>query len=217
MNGLFLLCSIAILATVYAIPPGLSESFYMQATGTLTQTISGTVTTTTDYTRFNYALDTTRELSLSDIVGITNRDEGYVIILTSRNDNLTYIESNGTCETIPYSRNSHETIIYLFGEFTTGVEGPPGTITYTSTRFGITSVLVTVNGLPTSLTYTTTSSTFNLDIHNYTNSAPPFSIFVLSDTCSDLTCVYCYSTAAGVTSSFLLMLAVLAIFLFSTV
>ena len=220
MNGLLLLCSIAILATVYAIPPGLSESFYLQATGTETTISSGT---TTYFTRYNYAIDTTRMLGFEDVAATTNGVQGSLFDFLSVKDNLTYTNSNGTCKTMPGSGNFSQTIIFLFGAFTTGVEAPPGTITYISTSSGSTSVLVTVNGLPTTLTSTSTSSTFNLDIHSYTNSAPPFSVFVLPDACSDFTCDSCYSptttpsSAVSVTSSFLLMLAALAMFLFSTV
>ena len=213
MNGLLLMYSITVLATVYAIPPGLSESFYLQATGTLTRNISGTVTTT-DYSRFNTAVDTARLLAFQDIAGTAG---GSVFILISGNDNLTYLGLNDTCGTIPGtgSGNISDVIISIFGDFTTGVEAPSGTITYTSLN-GI-DILVTVNGLPTSLTTTTSFSTTNLDIHSYTNSAPPFSIFALPNACSNFTCNYCCNTATGVASSFLLMLAALAMFLLPTV
>ena len=215
MNGLLLMCSIAILTTVYALPPGLSDSFYMQATATQTINFSDN-DVIIEFSRFNVATDTTRNLELSDTVSTTNGVLFYFFSLVSENDNITYTDLNSTCTMGPISSTDIDTNS-LFGEFNTGVEDPTGTITYTNTSSGRTNVLVTVNGLPTTLTSTSTSSTFNLDIHSYTNSAPPFSIFVLPDACSNFTCNYCCNTAAGVASSFLLMLAALVMFLFSTV
>ena len=219
MNGLLLVCSIAILATVHAIPPGLSESFYLQATGTRTSNISGTVTIT-DFSRYNYAADTARLLAFIEIIGTTNGVGESSILFSSVNDNLTYIDANGTCVTIPNTDPDSISglLNLLFEDFTTGIEDPAGTITYTFTQSqGFTRILITVNGLPTSLTTTSLTSTLILDIFSYTNSAPPFSIFVLPDACSNFTCDFCCSTAAGVASSFLLMLAALVMFLFSTV
>ena len=218
MNDLLLLCSIAILATVYAISPGLSESFYMQATGTETIIFSGTITTP-NITRYNVAVDTTRLLSSFDFVSTTNGVETYEFSITSWNDYLTYTNLNGNCTIVsldPIGRISDVNV--LFGEFDTGVEDPIGTITYTKIFPSGSDILVTVNGLPTSLTRIVANViALNLNIQSYTNSAPPFSVFVLPEACSNFTCDFCYSLAAGVASSFLLMLAALTMFLFSTV
>ena len=218
MNGLLLLCSIAILATVYALPPGLSDSFYMQATGTQTINFSGN-TVIIEFSRYNVAIDSTRLLASFDSVSTSSGVENIISSIASGNDELSYITNNVNCTTSSISSTEiSQGVNLLFGEFDTGIENPSGTITYTSTTTSGTNILVTVNGLPTELTMTSTSaSTTVLSINSYTNSAPPFSIFVLPAACSDFTCNSCYSSAAGVASSFLLMLAALTMFLFSTV
>ena len=245
MNGLLLMCSIAILTTVYALPPGLSDSFYMQATGTQTINFSGN-DIIIEFSRYNIAVDSTRLLGSFDSVSTTSGVEIITSSIDSGIDELSYTNNNGTCTTS--SINSTEIgqgVNLLFGEFDTGIENPSGTITYTSTTANGTNILITVNGLPTALTMTSTSAgTTVLSINSYTNSAPPFLIFVLPDACSSFTCDSCYSPsattmspstttmspsattmsptttpslAAGVASSFLLMLAALVMFLFSTV
>ena len=225
-----------------AVPPELSDSFSFQGTGSTIINTSASVIIL-NHTRHNYAADTTRLLSVTDTLSVSDGVEYSGFVLASGNDNLTYSDSDGTCTTSPYiSTLMNGTNGYIaLGNFTTGVEAPPGTITYTSTYQNSSAILVTVNGLPVSFTFAyifdTYTVTSTININSYTNSSPPFSTFVLPDACSNFTCDYCYSPSAttmspsatimsptttpslavGVTSSFLLMLAALVMFLFSTV
>ena len=213
-----------------AVPPGLSDSYSFQATGvTLVNTSVGV--TTLNYVRYNYAEDNTQFLSVMDSTYVSDGAINQEFLLASGNDDITYSDTNGVCTTSQYASTSLLSGTSELVNFVTGVEAPPGTVTYNLTYQGDSVILVTVNGLPVSYMSTYIFDTYNvtmiLNIHSYTNSTPPFSTFVIPEACL---CDSCYSpsattmsptttpsSAVSVTSSFLLMLAALAMFLFSTV
>ena len=122
MKGLLLMSLIAILATVNAVPPELSDSFSFQGTGSTIINTSASVIIL-NHTRQNYAADTTRLLSVTDTLYILNGVEYSGFVLASGNDNLTYSDSDGTCTTSPYiSTLMNGTNGYIaLGNFTTGV------------------------------------------------------------------------------------------------
>ena len=202
-----LLCILAIITGTNAQGPQLSPSFLLKGTAVGTQTIGTTVTTTT-YTRFDYAIDTTRELLYANFEAMS----GVVTSngVASVNDGSIYQVTNGVCTKRTYTVNPSSPMSFQFdfwGAFDNAVENPPGT--YVVTVSQVVYTLVTVNGLPVTYTSSSTGSSLVLAITDYINSTPPFSTFTLPAACSQFTCNACYSSAVNLGSSFILMLLAL--------
>ncbi|KAI6658014.1 hypothetical protein LOD99_15729 [Oopsacas minuta] len=202
--------------------PDLSPSFYMQGTAVATAT-DGTVIT---YPRFDIAIDATRELAYQNIDFISSGATFNIFAITSVNDNATYGTFTGqNCTMTDGASMTGQSPIPLTSNFWDvfqgATEAPPGTFTVTIPP--ITLSVVIVNGRPTvfSIAVADTGSggsVIVITISNYLNGQPPFSLFTLPESCSEFTCDACYSSsAAGLASSLLMMLAAIALFILSTV
>ena len=208
-----LLCILAIITGTNAQRPYLSTTFLLQATAVSTTT-EGTTVSTTTYTRYDTAIDIPRGLAYFIQKGMSGSATGSLYALASANDNTSYQALNGTCSESTFNSNLSDPMSFLgnyWREFDNAVENPPGTFTITGSQ-SITT-LVTVNGLPTSITSGLSTSSFTslfvLTITSFTNSTPPFSTFALPAACSQFTCNACYSSAVNLGSSFIIMLLAL--------
>ena len=204
-----LLCILAIITGTNALGPQLSPSFSFQGTAVLTQT-SGTTVTTTTYTRYNLAIDATRELLYANIEAMFAGATFSIYALASVNDQSAYVVTNGVCSESTYIANASDAMSFrvnFWGSFDNVVVNSPDT--YVVTESSTVSTLLTTNGLPVSYNVSFTGYSFALTITNYINSAPQFSTFTLPAACSQSTCNACYSSAVNLGSSFILMLLAL--------
>ncbi|KAI6658015.1 hypothetical protein LOD99_15730 [Oopsacas minuta] len=202
--------------------PDLSPSFYMQGTAVDTTT-DGTVITSP---RFDIAIDATRELAYINSDFIFNGTTFNAFSITSESDNATYSTLTGqNCTMTDGASMTGQSPIPLtsnfWDTFENATEAPPGTFTVANPP--ITLSVVIVNGRPTVFTIAVADTGFGgivtvITISNYLNGQPPFSLFTLPESCSEFTCDACYSSsAAGLASSLLMMLAAIALFILSTV
>ena len=208
-----LLCILAIITGTNAQGPQLSSSYLYQGTGMLTAT-EGTTVTTTTYTRFDVAVDISRRLRYTNFVGVSEGATYSIYQFFSGNDNTSYLVLNGICTERAFISNASDPMISQadsWSQYDNAVENPPGTFTITGSQ-SVTK-LVTTNGLPTSITGSTTTSSLTtllvITITSFTNSTPQFSTFTLPAACSQSTCNACYSSAVNLGSSFILMLLAL--------
>ena len=204
-----LLCILAIITGANALGPQLSPSFSFEGTAVLTQTTGATVTTTT-FTRYNLAIDATRELLYGNIEAMIADATFSIYALASVNDQSAYVVTNGVCSESTYIANASDQMSFrvnFWGSFDNAVVNSPDT--YVVTESSTVSTLLTTNGLPVSYNVSFTGFSFALTITNYINSAPQFSTFTLPAACSQSTCNACYSSAVNLGSSFILMLLAL--------
>ena len=208
-----LLCILVIITGTNAQRPYLSSSYSYQGTAVLTAT-EGTTVTTTAYTRFDVAADISRRLGYTNFVGMSEGATYSIYQFFSGNDNTSYVVLNGICTERAFISNASDPMISQadsWSQYDNAVENPPGTFTITGSQ-SVTK-LVTTNGLPTSITGSTTTSSLTtllvITINSFTNSTPPFSTFALPAACSQFTCTACYSSAVNLGSSFILMLLAL--------
>ena len=204
-----LLCILAIITGTNALGPQLSPSFSFQGTAVLTQTTGATVTTTT-FTRYNLAIDATRELLYANIEAMSGGATNSIYALGSVNDNSAYAVLNGVCSESTYTVNPSDPMglrVDFWSAFDNVAANLPGTYVVTRAPFVLT--LFTLNGLPVTLTSSSTGTLFTLTITNYIDSTPPFSTFTLPAACSQFNCTACYSSAVNLGSSFILMLLAL--------
>ena len=207
------LCILAIIVGTHA---NLSPSFSFTGSGTATVT-DGSDVTTYVYTRYDYAIDVTRGLLALNVEGTIGGQPLTEYLIVSINDSLIYSNENGVCTTVAFAADPRYPFSYqdnFWGSiFDNAVVNPPGT--YTVTIPPLTILLVTVNGLPTTLTYTYASGTVSIAtavvFTDYINEAPPFSTFPLPAACSQFTCNSCYSSAIASTGSLLLLILAIAV------
>ena len=186
--------------------PQLSPSFAFQ--GTAVESRTGYPTNT--LTRYDLAIDVSRGLQISNFEGTSGGTTGSEVILVSVNDTIVHGVFNGVCNTSSVS--SAVSFNYqpdFWGRFDNAVESPPGTFTTTDSSSALT--LVTVDGIPTSYSSSSTGYSFVLTITSYTNSAPPFSTFTLPEACENYTCNSCYSSGAVARGSLLLLIIAIAL------
>ena len=204
-----LLCILVIITGTNALGPQLSPSFSFDGTAVLTQTTGATMTITT-FTRYNLAIDATRGLLYANIEGMSGGVTNTINAVGSVNDNSAYQVLNGVCTKSTYTVNPSDPMglqVNFWSAFDNVAANPPGTYVVTVSQVVLT--LVTVNGLPVTLTSSSTGTSFELTITNYIDSTPPFSTFALPAACSQFTCNACYSSAVNLGSSFILMLLAL--------
>ena len=140
------------------------------------------------------------------------------VVLSSVSDNATYetVEQlfSGSCVMTSLNPNPYFPIdMNVWELFATAVESPAGTFTYTE---GITSYAIVIeNGLP--VTYTISVSLIGIEtiitVDSFSNQAPAHSEFSLPSECTEYECEACYSGAAAVASSVLLILSALLVYL----
>ena len=193
----------------------LPESFSFEATAVQTSTYGVTQT----FTRYNVAVDSTRMLVINDKVF---SDGEFSFVLESEDDNITFTNLNGKCETVPFrvdTYNSFSSPTHVWDIFNTAIEEPDGTFTVENN--GITHEIVLEDGLPVSFVFIAEvgldSLELRISITNFGNSPPPLSVFSLPEVCSNYTCSACYSSAAAdVVSTLMLILSAILMLFFST-
>ena len=207
------LCILALIVGTHA---NLSPSFSFKGTAAATET-DGADITAFIYTRYDIAIDATRGLLALNVEGTVDGQAITEYAIVSINDNYTYSVLNGVCNATNFAADptkpfSYQENVWSF-IFDNAVVNPPGT--YTVTEPPLTIVLVTINGIPSTLRYSFAEGSVSVVtavvFTEYNNEAPPFSTFPVPAACSQFTCDSCYSSAVATTGSFLLLILSLAI------
>ena len=192
----------------------LPSSFSFKGTAIQTSTYGGTQT----FTRYDVAVDSTRMLVIND-KEFSNGE--FRFVLESEDDNVTFTNLNGVCETAPFrvdSYNSFSSPTHIWDVFNTATEEPEGTFTVESN--GITHEIVLEGGLPVSFAFIVevgyVSYALRISITEFINSPPPLSEFSLPEVCSNYTCDACYNSAAAGAASTLMLIFFAMIMLFFT-
>ena len=192
----------------------LSESFSFEG-----MLVVNAANVTMVFPQYNLAHDAVRRLQHLDLIENTPEGEVRINSINSGYENRTYVASEGKCEEKPLDTSLFTFDINTWKIFEVAKESPDGVYTIETTFERL--EIVTHNGLPTSYTTTTmpigsdTIST-SLTFITYRNETPPFHVFSLPEGCSQ-SCGYCPNSAAGVASSFFLLLTTIIIFLFALV
>ena len=202
---------VALFGGSYAQSPDLSPNFSFRATRRTT--ILGQDLVYEPYLVYN---DADRGLLKIEFSVTASGQQNNVNFLVNRMGDEEFITINGQCtRTMSISQASMPAVLEnedTWSKF--NLVSTNGAVrTYTSG----TNTLITTNGVPTSLTYFETASGQQtqvvLTIHSYTNSTPAFSVFFLDPVCVEqgFTCGNCYSSAIGIASNFVCIIAALAV------
>ena len=205
---LSVICIVTLLGGLYAQPPPLSPSFSLGGTGTGISQGQAIV-----YNSFLLHSDANRELFLTDATFTLSGQQINQIVLSSDGDNVTFLKTNNQCVRIDTG-----SIMTLNGTNPWRSFNLASTVGPVTTYNAGTNVVLTLtNGEPTGLT---SSVTFNgqttaqvLIFTSFTNSTPPFSVFFLDSACVEqgFTCNSCYSSAIGIASNFVCIIAALTV------
>ena len=205
------ICIVALLGESYAKSPDLSTSYSFRATGRTT--ILGQDLVYEPYLVYN---DANRGLLKLEFAFSISGQQTNANFLVNRMGDEEFSSVNGQCRrTMSISQASMPAVLEnedTWSKF--NLTSTNGAVrTYTAGK----NTLITTNGVPTSLTYFVTASGLQtqvvLTIHSFTNSTPAFSVFCLDPVCvaQGFTCNSCYSSAIGIASNFVFIIAALAV------
>ncbi|KAI6647902.1 hypothetical protein LOD99_8363 [Oopsacas minuta] len=191
-----IICFVALFAATYAQFPQLSRSYSFEATATII--VTKNTLSTTIYTQYNVASDSTRLLVLEDT--LTERGSSRTTIV-SLNDEASYnIGIFGHCNMHPITGNPNRPFrnpANPWAIFNQAVENPLGTFTYIDGN--VTLVLRIIDGLPAMYIETTKLNTtgnetseLSIMINRFNNQKPRFSTFTIPETCSNFICKACF-------------------------
>ena len=188
--------------------PTLSPSYTISGVGVVTESGETTITFT-----FEISIDIDKQLqfiSESDTVnGVTTN----FIEITSANDLATYTSVDGVCtDSTTYNPSLAFPIDTNVWElYASGIESPIGTYTFTQNE--IAYQVVIEDELPATFVVASGSTGIGFRVDSFNNKTPEFSTFCLPGGCSAHECDACYSGAAAVASSVLLVISALLVYL----
>ncbi|KAI6647913.1 hypothetical protein LOD99_8374 [Oopsacas minuta] len=176
------------------------------------------------YLPYNVAHDNERKLQTLETTVTILDDTVMGFTLASGFDNQTYVfnssrKSSDECTTKPLAPVSFALNPDPWDIFLKANEDPEGTFTVIISE--VTYILVVEDGLPKTCNVTIGTGADQIDMPisyiRYDNRPPPFYMFSLPEACRRYTCNACYSSAVSITSSLLLLVSALVMFLLSTV
>ena len=188
--------------------PTLSPSYSFSGTGLRIRDLNQSVNFT-----FEVSIDIDRRLQRLELDTTSGVSATYIEI-SSASDLATYTSVNGMClNTTTYvPRPNYPIDFNVWEQYAAGTESPNGT--YSFTLSNITHRVVIEDGFPTSFEYAFGNTVIELTVDNFNNMTPDFSTFFLPSGCSsNAECNACYSGAAAVASSVLLVLSALLVYL----
>ena len=186
--------------------PTLSPSYSFTGTGLRTESDqSGAFT-------FEVSIDMDRRLQRLETATTSGVFVNFIEI-SSANDLATYTSVNGVCRdaTTYDPSNFYPIDINVWELYAAGTESPNGI--YSFTLSNIIHRVVIEDELPTSFEFAFGDTVIELIVDNFNDTTPDFSTFCLPSGCSTNECNACYSGAAAVASSVLLVLSALLVYL----
>ncbi|KAI6660340.1 hypothetical protein LOD99_13928 [Oopsacas minuta] len=216
MNSLFITLIVStLLLNVSAQFPALSPSYSLSGRGFRSESSSspGTVFS------YDVSVDIDRQLLLYEEASTTTlvTFTSVTFQLSSGNDETTYISVNGECDitttSIPSISFPIDTNVWFM--YANGSESPAGTYGFSQDR--VFHEVVIEDGYPVEFSFSFGNSFVTLTVENFSDQKPDFSTFCLPSECSEYQCDACHSGAATVTSSVLLLLSALLVYLMTAV
>ena len=188
--------------------PVLSPSYTISGSGLRTE--SGQPST---FFTYEISIDIDRQLQRIEESDTTSGVITNFIEISSANDQATYTSVDEVCaDSITYNPSLNFPLDTNVWElYAAGTESPVGT--YTFTRDNILHRVEIEDGLPTFLGFAFGNVAIAFNVDSFRNTTPAFSTFCLPSECSANECIACYSGAAGVASSVLLILSALLVYL----